>query len=60
MIAGMGFVAYLGFTTGDPRYLASPFDEDGKQCKYDYPGYEKIFISYFNKNQSDISFVCVK
>ena len=56
----MGFVAYLGFTTGDPRYLASPFDEDGKQCKYDYPGYEKIFISYFNKNQSDISFVCVK
>jgi hypothetical protein len=33
-IAGMGYVAYIGYSTGHPKYLAAPFDQTGKQCSY--------------------------
>jgi hypothetical protein len=35
LIGGMGYVGFLGFKTGKPQLLASPFDEDGKQCGVD-------------------------
>ena len=38
MIGGMVYVGVLGFKTGDPLLLASPFDEEGNQCGRD-PGY---------------------
>ena len=34
-IGGMVYVAVLAFMNGDPRLLAIPFDESGKQCKLD-------------------------
>ena len=44
----MVFFAVVGFTKGDPSLLASPFDADGNQCKYEkgYEDYQKIYISY--------------
>lgn len=58
----MVYVGYLGFKTGNPKLLASPFDEDGKQCGVDpgYENYEKIFISFMNNDPTDIGFVCTK
>lgn len=55
-------MGYLGFKTGNPKLLASPFDEDGKQCGVDpgYENYEKIFISFMNNDPTDIGFVCTK
>jgi len=34
-LGAVGYVAYLGFSTGNPSLLASPFDEDANHCKYD-------------------------
>jgi hypothetical protein len=46
-IAGMCYVGFLGYQNGDPSKLASPFDENGKQCgRGERENYTKIFISY--------------
>jgi hypothetical protein len=51
-IAGMIYIAYVGFTTGDPRLLASPFDEAQNQCKIDagFEQYDKILITTLKNN----------
>jgi hypothetical protein len=58
----MIFVGYLGFKTGKPSLLASPFDQDGNQCGVDkgYEDYQKIFISLNLQDSAAIDFVCVK
>jgi hypothetical protein len=38
-------VAYIAFHTGNPEYLAYPFDSVGKQCGYS-PGYENYPYIY--------------
>jgi hypothetical protein len=46
-LGGLGYIAHLGFSTGNPEYLAYPFDSDRNQCKFS-PGLENypfIFIT---------------
>jgi hypothetical protein len=60
-LAVLGYIAFVAFNTGNPKYLAYPFDSEGKQCKLE-PGYEDypyIFISADLASASPI-FVCVK
>lgn len=60
-LGALGYIAYIAFNTGNPKYLAYPFDSEGNQCKLD-PGYEDypyIFISAEVASTSSI-FVCVK
>ena len=45
-LCGMGVVAYLGFTTGDPLKLIYPYDEEFHQCGRD-EGYEDYKYLYF-------------
>ena len=45
-LCGMGVVAYLGFTTGDPLALIYPYDEEFHQCRRD-EGYENYKYLYF-------------
>ncbi len=58
----MGYVAVKAYQTGDPSLLASPFDESKNQCgvKEGFEDYPKVYISNFNANKSNITFVCVK
>ena len=62
LLAAMVYLGVLGFSTGDPLLLASPFDEDGKQCGRDpgYQEYPKIFISFMNDDPTDVGFICVR
>jgi hypothetical protein len=59
---GMGYIAYLGFSNGDPSKLASPFDSSGHQCKLDkgdldYANYPYVFAGELS---GSIVYVCVK
>lgn len=62
LIGAMIFAGIIGYQTGNPKLLASPFDEDGKQCGVadGYTSYPKIFISFLNSDPTNVSFVCVK
>jgi hypothetical protein len=37
-LVGVGYIAIIAFTTGNPEYLVYPFDSNGNQCGFT-PGY---------------------
>jgi len=58
-LVALGYVAFVAFNTGNPKYLAYPFDSNKQQCGYSpgYEGYPYIFITEYD---ASLIFVCVK
>lgn len=57
-IGALGYVAYIAFHTGNPEYLAYPFDKAGNQCGFT-PGYENYPYIYIGQFNFEPYFVCV-
>lgn len=59
-LAGLVYIGFLGYSSGNPEYLVYPFDSDRLQCKFS-PGYEDYPYIFITVDPfKGLRYVCVK